>query len=746
MELNFEGLARELLASQAYRHWLPDGKQEGHWWVARNPVRQDKRAGSFKVNMSDGGWKDWADDRARGGDLVSLYAYLHGIGQADAAKQLGAGDNRPPVSLVPMPVAKATKAPAVPIPEGKTSGFQIRRDDRWFSPSKRWTYRDAESRDLFHVCRYDLPDGGKDVIPWRWLGEKIGQGAWPDERPLYGLPWLVEHPNLPVLVVEGEKCAEHAQQALGEDWCVVTWQGGTGAVAKTDWSPLRGRNVTLWPDADEPGFKAMDAISREAAAGSLRLVHVPDDAPKGWDCADIADDAELMRALLAEGPAKAPAIEGMSEDDMARRFEQAVAGRLLWETDRGKWWEFVDGVWQFDVSKAPQREARELVRSLTEGFTSQELEKYRRLTYITHVAQLAESATALQTSATAFDADLMLCGVPGGMALDLRTGATRPATEGDRLTKQLGCAPGTVAPRRWLQFLHEATGGDAAYVEYLQRVAGYCLTGSIQEHALFFVYGAGGNGKSVFLDVLGAVLGAYHRNSPAETFASRSQDKHPEELARLQGARLVTASETETDRAWAEARIKALTGGDLITARRLNENSVTWRPQFKLIIAGNSRPRLRVVDEAMKRRFHILPFVVTPAKPDQTLRDRIIAEELPGVVAWAVAGCQAWQAQGLQRPEVVQRETMAYLESQDLLGQWLEECCCVGTGYKGKSAELFAGWETWAEGQGERGGSNKAFSEAMEKRGFRKDKSNGIMWWKGVALQVRTDVFDSRHR
>jgi putative DNA primase/helicase len=293
--------------------------------------------------------------------------------------------------------------------------------------------------------------------------------------------------------------------------------------------------------------------------------------------------------------------------------------------------------------------------------------------------------------------------------------------------------------------LHEATGGDVDFVAYLQRVAGYCLTGSVREHALFFVYGAGGNGKSVFLDVLGAVLGAYHRNSPAETFASRSQDKHPEELARLQGARLVTASETETDRAWAEARIKALTGGDLITARRLNENSVTWRPQFKLIIAGNSRPRLRVVDEAMKRRFHILPFVVTPKAPDQNLRDRIIADELPGVVAWAIEGCRLWQEQGLQRPDVVQRETLAYLESQDLLGQWLAECCTVGRGCTGQSSALFASWETWAEGQGERGGSNKAFSEAMEKRGFRKEKL-GVMLWQGVELQQRVAVYDSRHR
>jgi putative DNA primase/helicase len=746
MELDFEQLARELLASQMYRHWLPDGKQEGSWWVARNPVRQDKRAGSFKVNMADGGWMDWADDRAKGGDLVSLYAYLHGIKQADAARQLGAGDTRPPVPLAPMPVPKATKAPAVPIPEGKTSTFQLRREDRWFSPVKRWTYLDASGRELFHVCRYDLPEGGKDVIPWRWLGERIGQGAWPDERPLYGLPWLVEHPTLPVLVVEGEKCAEHAQQALGEDWCVVTWQGGTGAVAKTDWSPLRGRNVVLWPDADEPGYKAMEAITKEAAAGSLRLVHIPEGAPKGWDCADIADDAELLRVMMAEGPAKAPSIEGMSEDDMALRFEEAVAGRLLWETDRGKWWEYVDGVWQFDVRKAAQREARALVRSLTEGFTLSDSEKYRRLTYITHVSQLAESAVGLQTSATAFDADLMLAGLPGGMAVDLRTGATRPATEGDRLTKQLGAQPGAAPPTRWLRFLHEATGGDVDFVAYLQRVVGYCLTGSVREHALFFVYGAGGNGKSVFLDVLGAVLGAYHRNSPAETFASRSQDKHPEELARLQGARLVTASETETDRAWAEARIKALTGGDLITARRLNENSVTWRPQFKLIIAGNSRPRLRVVDEAMKRRFHILPFVVTPKAPDQNLRDRIIADELPGVVAWAIEGCRLWQEQGLQRPEVVQRETLAYLESQDLLGQWLEECCVTGTGWKGQSSGLFASWQEWSESQGERAGSNKAFSEAMEKRGFRKEKSNGAMWWRGVGIQPKADPYDPRHR
>ena len=146
---------------------------------------------------------------------------------------------------------------------------------------------------------------------------------------------------------------------------------------------------------------------------------------------------------------------------------------------------------------------------------------------------------------------------------------------------------------------------------YIQRVLGYGLTGLTREHALFFGYGTGANGKSVLLSTVAGILGDYHKTAPIETFTATNGDRHPTDLAGLRGARLVTATETEEGRRWAESRIKQLTGGDTVAARFMRQDFFEYRPAFKLIIAGNHKPSLRSVDEAIRRRFHLIPFAVT---------------------------------------------------------------------------------------------------------------------------------------
>src|SRR6266511_1773942 len=142
-------------------------------------------------------------------------------------------------------------------------------------------------------------------------------------------------------------------------------------------------------------------------------------------------------------------------------------------------------------------------------------------------------------------------------------------------------------------------------------MVGYCFIGSAREHALFFLYGTGANGKSVLLNTLSGIMGDYARSAPIETFTVSSVERHPTDLASLRGARLVVAVETEEGRRWAESRIKVLTGGDKIAARFMRQDFFEFTPQFKLVIAGNHKPGLRSVDEAMRRRINMLPFTVT---------------------------------------------------------------------------------------------------------------------------------------
>jgi len=214
-----------------------------------------------------------------------------------------------------------------------------------------------------------------------------------------------------------------------------------------------------------------------------------------------------------------------------------------------------------------------------------------------------------------WDKDPYLLCTPGP-TVDLKTGESRKPNPANLISKRTAVAPappGTETPI-WSQFLHDATGGDPDLSAYLQRLIGYCLTGDIREQMLAFFHGEGGNGKGVFVNTCTAILGDYARVAPMEAFTSSKGDRHPTELAMLQGARFVTAQETEEGRAWNEPRIKQLTGGDPITARFMKMDFFTYDPTFKLIFVGNNKPSLKAVDDAIRRRFNLVPFTSPPRR------------------------------------------------------------------------------------------------------------------------------------
>ena len=179
-------------------------------------------------------------------------------------------------------------------------------------------------------------------------------------------------------------------------------------------------------------------------------------------------------------------------------------------------------------------------------------------------------------------------------------------------------------------------------VRFLRQWFGYSLT-ETREHALVFVFGPGGNGKSVFLNVMTGILGDYAATATMDAFIASHGDRHSTDVAMLRGSRLVTCSETEEGRQWAEARIKQLTGGDPITARFMRQDNFTYVPQFKLTIVGNHRPLLRTVDDAQRRRFNLVPFTHKPASPDREL-ERKLRADWPAILRWAIDGCADWRA------------------------------------------------------------------------------------------------------
>jgi predicted P-loop ATPase len=284
--LDFDGLARQLLAS-AETHlasWLPAGRKRGNSWVAGD--LSGAAGQSLKVNLATGAWSDFATGD-HGSDLVSLYAAIYELPMGDAYRHLG-GETKPAKRVNghahPAPPAEPARRVVTPVPADFAECTCVH--TRYGKPSARWTYRNAGGEVLGYIARYDPQGERKQIIPWTWGGERWGMGQWPSPRPLYGLQELAERPGAAVLVVEGEKAADAARRFAGP-YVVVTWPAGAMAADKADWTPLAGRKVLLWPDADEPGRKAMERVVQiiHERATEVKVLDVSGQ-PDGWDAAD----------------------------------------------------------------------------------------------------------------------------------------------------------------------------------------------------------------------------------------------------------------------------------------------------------------------------------------------------------------------------------------------------------------------------------------------------------------------------
>ncbi|MCK1452101.1 hypothetical protein IVB36_14665 [Bradyrhizobium sp. 35] len=292
----------------------------------------------------------------------------------------------------------------------------------------------------------------------------------------------------------------------------------------------------------------------------------------------------------------------VTEDNAASAFVERHCESLRYCHSTGAWFRWNGVFWKKDQTGVAFQWARELARELSEDLDERKRFITNKTSFASGVERFAKSDPRVARTIEYWDADPWLLGTPGG-TVDLTTGQLREARQDDGITKCTAVAPSTAGCPRWLRFLVETTGGDGELIRFLQQWCGYALTGSTREHALVFVYGPGGNGKSVFLNIVTGILQEYGATAAMDTFTASHSDKHPTDLAMLRGARLVTASETEDGRSWAESRIKQMTGGDRISARFMRQDFFEFTPQFKLMIVGNHKPVLRNVDEAARRRF-----------------------------------------------------------------------------------------------------------------------------------------------
>ena len=429
-------------------------------------------------------------------------------------------------------------------------------------------------------------------------------------------------------------------------------------------------------------------------------------------------------------------VPAFSDEALALRFADRHANDLRYVAAWGRWLRYDGSRWAFEDTLAAFDFARKICReAAAECNKPKAAAVVASAKTVAAVERLAKADRRLAATIRQWDADPWLLNTPAGV-IDLRTGKFRPHRPQDYFTKQTTVTPVPKCPiTLWLKFLHQVTNGYPELVGYLQRLLGYCLTGVTREHALAFLYGIGANGKSTFLTAVTGTIGDYHRTAPIETFTASSSDRHPTDLAGLVGARLVTATETEEGRRWAESKIKTLAGGDPISARFMRQDFFEYVPQFKLLIAGNHKPGLRTVDEAIRRRFNLIPFVVTIPLPERDLKlSEKLEAEWPGILQWMIDGCLAWQRTGLQPPSTVKEATAAYLDGEDAVAAWVDETCEVNPQAWEKTSNLYASWKAWADKSGEHAGSAKRFGQNLEARGYSLRRKNTARGFIGIKI------------
>jgi putative DNA primase/helicase len=435
----------------------------------------------------------------------------------------------------------------------------------------------------------------------------------------------------------------------------------------------------------------------------------------------------------------------LSEDQIALEFVNRNHEYIRFCDKSQRWHVWTGSRWQPDKSDIAFSWTRAVVRTMAGDQSAANRRRMGSSRFKRGVEALARTDQRIKHST--WDANIEALGTPSGI-VDLQTGELFPPDAEQFITRNCAVDPADIPDcLRWLQFINEITNGDAGLKTLLQQWAGYCLTGETSEQKLVFIYGPGGSGKSVFANTLRRFMGEYATTADMSTFTDgRGFEQHAQQFARLDGMRMVVASETEAEHKWRENRVKQLTGGDPMVANFMRQNSFEFTPQFKLTFVGNHAPGLVNLDTAIKRRFLLLPFVNRPETPDLHL-EKILIQEWPGILRWAINGAIDWYARGLIIPAVVDHATTEYFEDQDIFGAWIEECCDVEPGNQFKfesSAGLFKSWSAFVQSRGDHAGNQRSFNERLRRKGLKLEqiKALGTTGWRGIRLKHPTHLRD----
>ncbi len=452
---------------------------------------------------------------------------------------------------------------------------------------------------------------------------------------------------------------------------------------------------------------------------------------------------------------------GESSDDGHQRFPRTDTGnaeRLITRHGgkiRFNWgrnvWHYWDGKrWAPDTTGKLERLAKDTVRAIpaeAAGLNGPEYAAVLKWAATSEsdgkrqaMIRLARSEPGIPVQPDQLDAHPWLLNVANG-TIDLKTGKCKPHDPTDMITRLINVVydPEATCPI-FDAFLSKIFDGDKALVQYIWRLIGYSLTGSIREQIIILCWGTGSNGKSTLLSVIRDLLGDYASEADAESFMERKSEMIREDIAALDGARFVAASETSDGRRLSEALVKKMTGGERLRARRLYENGYEFLPQFKAWLASNYKPMICGGGHAIWRRVKFIPFTVTISddEKDPELHEKLRAE-LPGILAKAVQACLEWQHDGLKQPKVITEATDAYRREMDILAEWLEDRCILKRGVEELTKQLYADYTTWCEAQGYEPIKQRTFGQRLTEHGCGERKSGSHRYRTGIKLRSHPD-------
>lgn len=662
------------------------------------------------------------------------------------------------------------------LPVDYLTGLGVR-NGRWYgSPCVNIEYRDERGKEL-KLGRRRMAEkattgmlwekGSKPTLYGLWFLGRISKLGWcvlvEGESDCWTL-WLHKHPALGIpgadmidkiqihhvenlkkifVFLEPDKGGETFEKKIPERLAEIGWSGDLYAIRLDGYKDPSDLHVR---GGDAEFERLWTAAIKDAENHRLKLMPSQQDQKS---------DPPPQQEKKSKNKWKKPEYgEALTDLGNAERMAKKYGDRIRWCEEWKRWLIWDQMRWAVDRECRITRLATQTARSIYDEIKNANGKKNDVFGHakrsegrerVRAMVELSKSQDGISILSERLDNHPMLITVNNGV-VDLSTGKLTPARSDYYLTRltPVDYDSGAKCPT-WEKFLDRIMDGDQDMVKFLQRAVGYSLTGLCSDRCFFLLWGGGKNGKSTFLETLQALLGDYALRTPTATLmvqrnAPAGATASPD-LARLKGARFVSASESESGQMLSEAKIKDMTGQDTISARHLYGDLFDFRPEFKLWMCTNHKPIIRGSDDAIWDRVKLVPFTVRipPEEQDPHLGKRLRGE-LPGILQWAVDGCIAWQQGGLAFPEKIEQAVSEYRDEMDLLGEWLEEQCCIDPTADCSNTELYKNYRKYCEDRAQKMLHHKNFSQELRSRGMEQYRTKRERRWRGIRPLTEDEI------